>query len=488
MVKNILLMLLILSSLSIGNVTAQAAQNDAGSGADAPDNSDTLLPIQLNKTYSGIVGSTLSNAEGNGDYDDYFAFNITEGYLFVTINVTDASEYFWLNFAIEQNGHSVGADSLNEQMLSNNFTIPIISNGTAFFHIDTFSEFVSYNFSVSWFFGEYSQNDAESGEDAGFYNPVTVQLNSTYYGTIGLGHVDVFGEEDINDVFQVSLPSEGYLHVSIVFNGTTPSSLVYIESIDYSLIYSKNGKEGENNFNAPIGDAGTYLLDIFELVGKNVSYQFTLTFTEQSLPKQNDAGSGDDANNDGDVSIQPNGIYQGTIGLGWINEMNLVDFTDTYSFSVSEPGILNLNLTIISTEDLTPFVTIDVFQGSVAISSNILEFGGFGNSFKDNVNIDAGNYYVQINTNSENTTYELGVQFIPDNPTTNITTSENSISSNISNNTFSTTTANQSTANDTSVQSSSSSVSESPFPPLMLVVLILIFILPKLSQYKFNQK
>ncbi len=140
----------------------------------------------------------------------------------------------------------------------------------------------------------------------------------------------------------------------------------------------------------------------------------------------------------------------------------MIDFTDAYSFTLSESGTLDLNLSIVMTEDMDPLITLILYKGSISFSSELLTLGGFDNEFDERTHLDAGTYYISIDYGKTNTTYQFGLQFTPD--TANTTSITNTTSS--------------STTNDTSMESVQESmglpVPISPWYFLHLVVMPLL--------------
>lgn len=275
-----------ISMLLVVQGVAQGSQDDAGSGMDAPDTAETAVPVQFNTTYSGTVGFLYSDVSGDEDLDDYYGFNVTTGFVHVSVEVTGGSDFYWMDVIVEQRSEEADIFNLFEQNPRGEFSVPVLFNDTAFLHFRTFSEQIHYNFSISWNPGNYSQDDAGGGTDADGSNLITVDLENIYNGTMGLGHVKEIGDLDVNDAYKVILPAEGYLLVNFSYSGMNAYPSVNIEDSSFGMIYYDSGESGLATFRAPIGTAGEYILDIYDYVGINVSYQFFLSFSQKHCPRR----------------------------------------------------------------------------------------------------------------------------------------------------------------------------------------------------------
>ncbi len=407
-----------------------ATQDDAGSGHDAPGNIDSpdIPEIALNTAYSGTIGTALTDHQGGEDTDDFFSFFTTTGFLTVEVNASSTEFFFYLDIGIHFDETELAGEGFINEDGTANFTVPILANGTLFLKLSTFSENVAYSFILTWHPGTYSQNDANGSQDSDVDHPIPVQLNTVYNATIGNGHVDWEGRLDTLDYFAIDLPGQGYLTVNFsILLGQQISISLGVENDYGSLVYSQYlSDEEEMTFDAPIGVAGNYFLTVLGF-GENITYQFSLTFTLATIPPQNDAGSGHDADAITGIQITPYGKYQGTVGNGLLSDDGTLDYLDLYTFTVNETDTFFFNLTFSGPDERFLFLTLILYGKNGDEMDFILSLGAFETFSQDSHILGSGNYVIEISSSSTNVTYEFGIR--PQHPPSTPTTTTNSSSS-----------------------------------------------------------
>lgn len=276
--RTLLLGLLILSIAGFSR-NAMASQDDAGSGADAPDDYQNAISIALGVWYDGSVGDNLTNVDGDDDNHDNFKVTLSTGFIRVTVGITNTEVVSLATVEILKDGFIVAFETIWYDDGNVSFVAPVLTAGDYVVQVKSYSNLVNYRFKVDHFSGSYGQDDGGSGRDAELLSPVDIQLDTTYTGNLGNGHVESDGLLDDDDYFKVSLPGMGYLNLSVTFiiDGSDffdATSLTF----EYKTIVTESeySSFGNIQMSTPIASGGDYFIK-FDSFGWNITYAILAT-------------------------------------------------------------------------------------------------------------------------------------------------------------------------------------------------------------------
>lgn len=463
------LLLAVMLILSIGGFSrnVMASQDDAGSGSDAPDDYQNAISVALGVWYDGSVGDNLTNVDGDEDNHDNFKVTLSPGFVRVTVGITNIEVVSLATIEILKDGLIVAIETIWYDDGNVTVVAPIITTGDYVIQVESYSDLVDYRFRVDHFSGSYGQDDAGAGRDAELLTPVAVELNTTYTGNLGNGHVESDGLLDDEDYFRVTLPGIGYLNLSVTFT-IDGSDFFHATSLtsEYKTIVTESqySSFGSILMSTPIATGGDYFIE-FDSLGWNITYEFSLSYVSAVLPPQNDAGTGGDASEDPASSpmVPLNSSFTGTIGEGLIEDFDGArDEEDTYLLNVTHYGRLEVNLTLVDSMDAFPAVFLDLYNSSELVSPSYLDMyvSNFRPSRSGEVVVTEGMYELELWTLDDNTTYSVSILFVELEEPSPPVTSEPVISSSTSSPTSSQVTS-QPSASSKSTASQSSASSKS---------------------------
>ena len=430
---------------SINSSTVQTSQNDANSGADAPD----VIPVNLGSSYSGSIGANLTSTTdilGDSDYFDYYTFNLAStGNLSLIFQLTNNLTSSLSSVSILRDGSTVSEQSYWFDDPVFNFVIPISVTGSYVLEVFSYSDIVLYTFELNFHTGSFAnQNDAGTPGDASTLSPKSVALDTTYNGTIGNGAVDSSNLLDMNDVYNISLPGQGYLSISASIS--SPDSIK-----DFTVIVNTPGGDeivsdtldlydSILTSEAPIFGPGLFQFQV-ESTDWNATYTFSLSFQSALLPSQNDTNSTGDASAIYSESpiIPVNSSISGSVGQGLLEiSTQGLDNSDIYRLEPTDYGMLKVNLSLDYTTDTYASVYLSVYNESDLYQFPV--FSMYASSYSTmsygNVTLDKGShYYIEISTYSKQLNYSSSISFMnlqAPNPPTSTSTSQQQNTSSIS--------------------------------------------------------
>ncbi|MCY3411880.1 MAG: hypothetical protein INQ03_09630 [Candidatus Heimdallarchaeota archaeon] len=357
-------------------VQAQLSQNDAGSGHDAPEGLYDSLSVELNQSYSGKVGSAYQEIDSeNPDKEDYYNVVLdTFGLLSVSFTihelipddsgsiVKDHGEFNVENY----NYQRYLSKFISVNTTTFEFDIPIIAPTTVYVSFYTEASSISYSFEC-WFYEdvEYRQDDAKTGDDAGYYNRVELETDTVYTGRMGFGEARTYdGTGDWADYYYFEAEAQGYMYFSVDVDLLEPE-YINADFISFVIHYADNDWYSpsllqysfryleESEFRCPIPIAGTYNLTINTDV--HIGYTLSMQFVEETLPIHDDFGTGTDApdycysNNLGSriPEIELNSTGSGMIGPEFYDSNYYRDMCDSYAFTIDKPSSVKIQLSSI---------------------------------------------------------------------------------------------------------------------------------------------
>lgn len=382
-----------------------------------------MLSLVFDILYSAEVGDELLNIDGEDDNNDFYTITTTAvGELSLSYRVTSIANSSLSNVYVYEGLTVIGIETFFNDDQKTFLVVPLIHIGEFTIHINTFSDYVAYDFKLTFIEKSYSQDDAGTGSDSSsMYNAPILLLNTEYSGDIGFGSVTSDGGADFSDFYRVDISSSGYLNM--VLNLTTDDSFpdisIQLLNADFEGLYSEPLYIGEDllNLTSPIPKAGEYYFELYSN-SWNATYTIELAFTEATLPIQNDANLGEDASEDYDHApvIGVNTTIIGTVGEGLIEIADDArDDKDIYKFGSLNYGRLEINMTIIESEENIPLLFVNVYNQSDLVEDSLLKFRLFNTPqyASDNVILMPGDtYYLDIYTFDKNTTYEILIKYI----------------------------------------------------------------------------
>ncbi len=447
---------------------AQTTQDDAGSGADAPDTSVSSPSVYSGNNYTGTLGDLFTNIDGDSDNDDYYSYTpSTSGYVSVYFEILNPENSSLVTVSVLKNGFTVAIESLFSSDPSFTLVAPVLDTTALDLRIQSYSDSVSYLFFISNTAGSYSQDDANTGGDTELLTGTTVQLDTSYTGDLGNGNVDSSGYLDSSDYFYVDVPGEGYLSLDV--SGSSDESYtdltISVLTPGAEIIYSESlGLFSTSvSFKSPIAAADQYIV-MMVAHSWNTTYSFTLSYISATLPLQNDAGSGGDASSEYSTAptVGVNSTFTGTVGEGLLEASNDArDDYDLYLLGNLSYGQLSVNISLVGSNDSYPRVYLDVNNNSDTFSPDYMSIraSSYSPFDSDSVILTAGDqYYLSVWTFDLNVTYTVSTIFIelPEPVTTTETSSAGTTTTTSSTVSTSTTSTEASSEPVTSTSSTSS--------------------------------
>lgn len=407
--SNIIITLLIISGLqgfTLPFTIIAQSQNDGNSGEDASSDINLAPSIEFDKTYSGMIGNSLSDAEGNEDINDIFILpkiedekGILQIDFFVKtligwsitqlitvypyyVNPTTGeklADYNNIQSAITYNFDNTG-NSADE--IWGTLNVPV--QNYQYMYIDFYNRikfvFLEYEFTVTYATTDIdlSQNDAGSSIDApgqsdplDYRDGLNVNMDILYYATIGNGYLNKNNLIDLYDAFKIDVEQDGYLTIDLeISSSDRVEGHIYLQSFDtggtlklYEFVSSQIDT---------VVAAGSYILMFDGFRADSVIYNFQLSFTEEEFPQQNDGNSNHDAESvyypdgkENQIVATFNSSISGTIGTTAYSISNDdVDNTDVYALPNLSLDFIKLTISMTSWIDFSQIELLLINDGS----------------------------------------------------------------------------------------------------------------------------
>jgi len=358
------------------------ADKEPNDNLDLANNIDQSQVIEINSEVTGHLGYYGS---GSQDRKDWYKITVpSDGYLEFT--VTNDSTLGTSIFLYDVDGKR--EIMRNETSRGKyNMIFPNIKAGTYYLLIQSIWDIHYGGYKIeNKFIPNPLNNDVEPNEKLDLEKNIDqsqeIPVNSKVSGHLGYyGN----GSQDRNDRFKITLPSDGYLEITI----TNDDSLT-----TYAFLYDVNGKreilrnETRNRSYKliyPNLKAGTYYLLISSLWDIHYGgYTIENKFIPQNI--KGDKEPNDNINNAVDVSIPS--VISGTLGY-YGNEKQ--DRDDFFKFHIPQ----EMDLDIYLTEEPTLITYIFIYNGNKQeIARNDIGVSDYQISLK----LKPGTYYIQVNS------------------------------------------------------------------------------------------
>ncbi|MEW6556274.1 MAG: T9SS type A sorting domain-containing protein, partial [Elusimicrobiota bacterium] len=235
--------------------TAGSQQNDADSGGDAGNTLDSATAITPEITYTAYLDSN--------DSADYYKFYVTSGQT-ISISATFPSGTDFWGEVYDPNG----------SQKSSTTGYSIVADSTGYWRWAakrTYGE-GQYSFKIS----VYSQNDANSGGDAG--NSVSSATTLGYWGYFGgcsdeEGYID---SDDTEDYYKFPAPADNEIKATISSSSTLTANVYLLDSYGNILISGQLASTITLSYFTYKSD--DYYLEVEQNYGSGI-YTFSIDFT-----------------------------------------------------------------------------------------------------------------------------------------------------------------------------------------------------------------
>jgi len=321
-------------------------QDDAGTGGDAGDSSSTATYLSSsNQTVSGWISETWDNQDwynisipaGHGIYASMTFPNGTSSN--TQLALIESSATFYINsdysapYGVTSNGTNVAGDSVFIRIITPS---PGSSTGDEGYYNLTISLFSTSGQPGS------SQNDANSGGDAGDTLASALAINMTGNQSTFTGWVDE--SWDSTDYYSVDIPANWTTWASLSWGNSSADLDLYLYSSTGSTIDSGAGFDNPEMASGNSSSVGgtTVYYRVYTYSGYDVYYNLTISLANLSNTpayNQNDANSGGDAGDDFSdaLNLTGNGTY-----FGWISDTS--DNNDVYAVQIPSGHAIEASL------------------------------------------------------------------------------------------------------------------------------------------------
>jgi len=380
-------------------------QDDGRKGVDAGGSISSALDISgptTNFTTTGWVDSTW-------DINDYFAIDVPENKtIWSTLEWSGSYIYFYL---YSPSGTTIDSDYYyNPASVTANSTL--VSGSTVFFRVyAASSSSVDINYTLTFNFSDISaspalsQNDANSGSDAGngFDEAFELSGNGTYFGWASDGNSGISEISDSRDYYSVYVPTGYGIQSTLYMNNSSNNFDLYLYDSNQNSIddtyYSSENPEFVQSGVSNVSNSTVYVMVTTGMYswssGGEGNYSLEILFVNMSeIPalNQNDALSGGDA---GDSLSDATRISTNASQSNW--EGYLDEDSDNYDYYViyvpEDFGIYIEMMFYANNFDLELY---DDSYTSISYSSNnIPEFVSANNTYvgDEDVYIETSSYY-----------------------------------------------------------------------------------------------
>ncbi len=335
-------------------------QNDAGTGTDAGNNSNSATVIYPPGTFSGVLNSLEES-----DNTDYYTFYVDAGttlqisFVYYVINQSYGDTWLYLHDP---------SDAVMTTFYNNSEnTLTLSYSGYWYIVVTTsYSAIVSYVFNITIISsGQNSsgQNDAGTGADAGnsFENATIIHPPGTFSGVL-----NTIGENDYIDYYTFYVEVGTTLQISFAYYAENQSYgnawfNVYDPFHNYPTDYYN---DSDTTAVVNVTQSGYWFISVSMVYFVSINYTLNIGITtgSQGGPgfQQDDAGSGRDAGNwTGDaILIQPyetEFFYSGFLYVG--NSIPL-DYIDFYMFELQQGDRLKIGIEIYNGSGITVYVDL----------------------------------------------------------------------------------------------------------------------------------
>lgn len=390
----IFLILTLITTLHTTTNTNAQAQDDAGSGHDAPADPNQAVPVELDVWYNGVINETqidfgdasyTSQGSGADKFDAYVVKIPSSGYLGYEVNA-DSSIYVLILRVMDEYPDLENNIAKRDRSIDNpdQRIAPILHSGFYVFKLSSASQTI-YNFRLSFTSGIVdidTQNDSGTNGDvtdcpSGYHQSeetiitlekgVTVTLN----GEVNSSKIGEDGLRDLVDCYTLKIEENGYLSMERGNYKPFTGHALYTVDDDGTLNLISTFKGFGPNM--PLIGPASYKLK-FNLEGpfdNHWNYTLTnMTFEPTEFVIQNDAGIGRDApplsidqiETLGPEYLKFNQIYTGTVGTGLVDlEYSLKDYDDTYRLPEFYYGALEINLNQLSEFGEDSYLSLNIW-------------------------------------------------------------------------------------------------------------------------------